>query len=195
MATFWQDNTQQSSGLAIKYLEYKGWVFQFYNSDLKQNEVVNLTEFILLKTWYKITGRSEARHSKIYSNEAETPRWPFNVKAAADKATIWSGEYDKEKTKGAILDFWGKLTLSVTILANDKLYNIIFVGTAYKEVGDFIQKFGNDMNKFKIKFDGSEPHKKGMISWFTPKLAKGSEITEVEQQAAEMVVESLSSSD
>lgn len=195
MATFWQDNTQQSSGLAIKYLEYKGGVFQFYNSDLKKNEVVNLTEFIVLKTWYSITWRSEARHCKIYSNETDAPKWPFNMKAAADKSTIWFGEYDKDKTKPAINAAGWKLTYVITALYNDKLYKLQFNWTAYKEAGDFVQKFANNINKYKIKFDGSEPHQKGTVKWFTPKLAKGSEITEVEKEAAEMVVESLSSSD
>jgi hypothetical protein len=89
----------------------------------------------------------------------------------------------------------GKLALSLTVLANDKLYNITLTGSSFKIVGDFIQQMGNDINKYKIKYTGSESHKKGAISRSTPKFTKWAKITEEEYIAAEMVVQSLTPSE
>lgn len=166
---------------ATKFFKYKGgeeqgW-FETYNKDTKENEIVDLRDFVILdKDLFSITGFVNKTQASIISNEVRTMDDIITVKAWKDKKSevVLQGSY--KSLKETVKDNPAyKYTKSIYILWHGELCHLSLSGATFKSWIDGVESNANHEKCF-ISVVGHESGKQGAVKFHFAKFGVGEEI-------------------
>lgn len=166
---------------ATKFFKYKGgeeqgW-FETYNRDTKENEIVDLRDFVILdKDLFSITGFVNKTQASIISNEVRTMDDIITVKAWKDKKSevVLQGSY--KSLKETVKDNPAyKYTKSIYILWNGELCHLALSGATFKSWIDGVESNANHEKCF-ISVVGHESGKQGAVKFHFAKFKVGKEV-------------------
>ena len=187
MASFNDETTTVKAISPITiHAEWKGWAekgfFEYYDKDLQENKKLELKDFVIIKTWYKISGFDERTSWGIWSNEINGFDEELYVSTKSGLLTSWLYKEIKMDVNAR----WGNLYRVLTVLSDWELISLSMKGSAFwsvskildgeKEDGKVISKPVN-FRKNSILFTWFEDAKKGAVKYRVPVFTEWSELT------------------
>ena len=180
----------------VTYLDFNWleWVFTRKDSSGEKVEQ-SFDKFVLLNIAYKIDWWSDKYGCYLFSQESNDWNWPFNVKKTIDKATVI--EWDYKDIKEQLHDMWPKvkLTLSLTIFGNSKVYNAKLKGTAYKAFSQFLNTIWDKKNTHYITMGEPREESNGGVKYKIPNFQLWDAMSEEDIEGAKFMYDSLYNND
>lgn len=165
-----------------KFLQWEGHInngyFSFYNKETGKKEKYDLTDFIIIKTWYTIKWYNDKKWKGAFSNEIESFKEDFIVRFF-DNEKIAEGQYRDIKDK---LPDGIKLHLAITVFTNGELVEFFLKGIAFFEFSELLKTI--NIFKNKVVFKWIKKDKKWATEFTLPVWEMWADITKDERKQA-----------